>query len=558
MPYAADIAGQQIIDKEIAEHEAAIYRLRQRRNALSAIHNVPIDVLSLIFTAYKTLTVCDERGAWLNIMSVCHYWRDIIYDTPEFWCSISSDDDAVVDEMLERSRARPLHLYYAIHETFVQEFWTRHWPTIQRVVPPHGERIASISFRAFTSFGRFFAELFYYMKTCPNGLPSLREVRLERILDRPGSMVEPYLSSDIPFNSMPSLNVLHLEQVYMNQFIPPVQSLTNLVVTTPDGISLNWIINVLQQLPNVEHVELGKVLRSPPHEIWAISKYHAPLSVPLPRLQYLDIRGQELTVGRLFRFMAVAGSARATVMLNLAPRIADTEVTRNLGYLKPLLSQLTSARTIGRVTTRMQNALKQCSLELYSPGQISPFLDLLIPFEIAELPKYTYTNWISASLSLSTVSDLTIQDDTAHDTSAVSWSNYLTSFTSLKTLTLVDISLNDIQVILCSSTSTLKTTELEVITLTSIHSPLLELPLLIDFLKKRREHGCPIHRLVIKKCSLQRELIDTLREHATVDWDGVEEVEAWDWWAHEPNFFHFYTSDLHLISSPVEDMPESP
>ncbi|KAJ8502175.1 hypothetical protein ONZ45_g11891 [Pleurotus djamor] len=538
MPYAADIAGQQIIDKEIAEHEAAIYRLRQRRNALSAIHNVPIDVLSLIFTAYKTLTVCDERGAWLNIMSVCHYWRDIIYDTPEFWCSISSDDDAVVDQMLERSRGRPLHLFYAIHETFVQEFWKHHWPTIQRVVPPHSERISSISFQAFTSFGRFFAELFYYMKTCPNGLPSLREIQLERILGQPGSMHEPFLSPDLPFNSMPSLNSLRLEQIYMNQFIPPVESLTNLVVNTPDGLSLHWVITVLHQVKNIEHVQLGKVLPSPPHEFGVISKYHAPLSVTLPHLQYLEIRGIDLTVARTFHFMTVAGSARATVMLNLTPRIADTEVTRNLGCLTPLLSQLTSARTIGRVTTRMQNALKQCSLVLYSPDEISPFLDLLIPFEIAELPKYTYTNWISASLSLSTVSDLTIQDDTAHDTSAVSWSNYLTSFTSLKTLTLVDVPLDDIPVILCSSTSTPNTTELEVITLTSIHSPLLELPLLIDCLKKRREHGYPIDRLVIKNCSIQRDLVDTLREHASVVWDGVEEVEAWDWWAHEPNFLY--------------------
>ncbi|KAJ8453666.1 hypothetical protein ONZ45_g19619 [Pleurotus djamor] len=100
MPLLTDYDAQDRIDKELDFHRSAIQRLSSRRNELSAINQLPVDILSHVFVIYKEMfdpfkesddkdAGSNMKGGWKNVLCICAHWRTIILDTPRFWTSVA-------------------------------------------------------------------------------------------------------------------------------------------------------------------------------------------------------------------------------------------------------------------------------------------------------------------------------------------------------------------------------------------------------------------------------------------------------------------------------------
>ncbi|KAF6749931.1 hypothetical protein DFP72DRAFT_533017 [Ephemerocybe angulata] len=123
---------QQALELEIAKLEQVLASLKRRRNALSAISQLPTELMHRIFylsirypaeahgKAWTRLSNLDDTRR--SISHVSHDWRTIALEWPKLWSEIHIKNTPKVeylDLIRERARAIPLSLmtHWITHST---------------------------------------------------------------------------------------------------------------------------------------------------------------------------------------------------------------------------------------------------------------------------------------------------------------------------------------------------------------------------------------------------------------------------------------------------------
>ena len=87
--------------------EDSIQALKSRRNALSPISRLPVEILCNIFSlSILCSPVCPE--SWTNFSQVSHHWRSLALGAPELWTNIPLRYSCWAQEMLIRSKRAKL------------------------------------------------------------------------------------------------------------------------------------------------------------------------------------------------------------------------------------------------------------------------------------------------------------------------------------------------------------------------------------------------------------------------------------------------------------------
>src|SRR5580692_3705750 len=103
------------IDRQLAEAEALVIRLRQRKNEGAPISRLPIEILIQVFSYYPASDRHPHIRSrspppWLAVTHVCQRWRDAALSCPFLWVDIISTNFRWTEEMLERSSDVPIHI----------------------------------------------------------------------------------------------------------------------------------------------------------------------------------------------------------------------------------------------------------------------------------------------------------------------------------------------------------------------------------------------------------------------------------------------------------------
>ncbi|KAJ8456638.1 hypothetical protein ONZ45_g18642 [Pleurotus djamor] len=563
MPFFTDFAGQKRIDQQILEHEAAIYQLKLQRNALSGAHNLPGDVLSIVATIYKELSLHTHRGSWLNILAVCARWRGIIPNLPQFWATISSKDSRFIDTMLRRSHQMPLRLHYRLdHRLTTFSIWNMFWEAVAAVTSTQQtHEIETMSVTYAVVYPPFSAKLRSVLQSSPTTARSIRSLRLVGEVTTPDDYfsttlpaIPPtyHLESQILLESMTSLRSLELVDVLVPSDIPPLPSLSTLNVSCSaeywHGLSLQWVLSVLRHTPNVEFVTLGVLGFSHRPEV-------DELHISLPKLRTFNVETDELQSFKLFDHLDLGLHGHTHTTVTLVPNHTETHNAPSPFALTPTcFSQTMSGfRSIPleKVAIYRDDLFSEFHLSLFSPGHSAPFLNLDLPSQCFDL--HHYTGWFSSRcLSLGSVTELSIDDATIRVASKVSlsWIDFFKLFANLKVLNLASVQSNDLTVILRSLLCLDGTSyvprptmpNVEVMSFSRIDWTYVTIsPLSFRGSLQRREaprpstyhaHGLDQHlKFIITRCTIKEEKVEMLRKHVSVDWDGVSEEETRPWWA---------------------------
>ncbi|KAJ8507190.1 hypothetical protein ONZ45_g10410 [Pleurotus djamor] len=517
------------IDEKIAEHEAAIRRLKSQRNDLSAAHNLPSEIISVIATSYKELNVFTGPGSWLNILSICARWRRMILDLPHFWATISLDDTPFIETMLKRSRHAPLSLHHMLAHPFSVDLFTTLHNLSNRSVP-QSTNIDTISITIDTDSLVHSVLLVLFIHQNLQALASIKTLRLTQDVWQRNTTETLFFpdreSHQLLSERMTSLRTLELINVLLPIDIPPLPSLLNLVVSCPPsscGLSLFWVSHILQQTPNIENIHLSVLRKTTLSETTDDEVDMHRIS--LPRLKFLDVVIDDLEGFKLFELIDFPRQTRINVILLSFNTSPFPSLESSWALTATQFSHIMTGfrgKPLGKVTIYRNEFFGEFKLQLYSPNCEFPFLDLDLPSACFDL--HHYTGWSSPEvlppLSFDSVTELTIDDNTLRvdSTSSLAWPDFLRPFTSLKVLHLAHITPNELPIILQNVTT------VEVVLFASIDWTFVQL-----------ETSSFLHRwhlnFVITKCTINQEQVDMLRQLISVDWDGVTREETpQEWW----------------------------
>ena len=100
-----------IIDRDIAHLEESIRALKSRRNELSPISRLPVEVLCNIFSLIEDNSIFylgRSPESWSNFSQVSRHWRSSALSAPELWTKIPLSHPQWAQEMLTRSKKAKL------------------------------------------------------------------------------------------------------------------------------------------------------------------------------------------------------------------------------------------------------------------------------------------------------------------------------------------------------------------------------------------------------------------------------------------------------------------
>jgi hypothetical protein len=104
-----------VLDRQLAEAEALVMHLRQRKNERAPVSRLPVEILIQVFSYYCASdryphTRFRTPPPWLAVTHVCQRWRDAALSCPFLWDEIISTNHRWAEEMLRRSRDVPIHI----------------------------------------------------------------------------------------------------------------------------------------------------------------------------------------------------------------------------------------------------------------------------------------------------------------------------------------------------------------------------------------------------------------------------------------------------------------
>ncbi|KAF6745555.1 hypothetical protein DFP72DRAFT_925553 [Ephemerocybe angulata] len=212
---------QQALELEIAKLEQDLASLKRRRNALSAISQLPTELMHRIF--HLSIRYPDEaRGRdWTPLLNledtrrsishVSHDWRTIALEWPKLWSEIHIKNTPKVEYLdLIRERARGIPLSLMTH-------WITHStvPAVRHVFQTEGARLKSVALLDPVSVLR---DLLPELKACSNTIEFLE---LDNLASHPLS--PPDLTETDALYNFPKLRHLRIS-AWETLVLPPLSS----------------------------------------------------------------------------------------------------------------------------------------------------------------------------------------------------------------------------------------------------------------------------------------------------------------------------------------------
>ena len=101
-----------IIDRDISRLEEKIRALKSRRNELSPISRLPVEILCKIFSLIENKFCFSHfKSSWTNFSRVSRHWRSSALSAPELWTKIPLNHPRCAQEMLIRSKMAKLTIW---------------------------------------------------------------------------------------------------------------------------------------------------------------------------------------------------------------------------------------------------------------------------------------------------------------------------------------------------------------------------------------------------------------------------------------------------------------
>ncbi|KAJ8507695.1 hypothetical protein ONZ45_g9962 [Pleurotus djamor] len=524
MPLFTDLSTQIAIDKELAFHRAAIQRLSLHRNKLSAVNQLPIEVLAHIFLIYKDgFHLFEEKedefegsnmeGHWTNVLCVCTHWRNIVLDTPRFWSSVALSPGVLIQDpsLPRRSKLLPLSVYFAIFQhdeetscynpeelSAVEEFVSKNLFRCRRIFLGFEYPTISDFESLLTIMGRYSA-------------PSLRSLEIRLNPDEDGDFpnLEIYQISSSSLGFMSSLFVLKLIDVLIPLECPHLPHLNTLVVESTARIRtlpVDWIVAFLRKMPNIEFVHLDEVSSSSPTP-------SSSARVSLPALRSLDICGEDCSAAAIFDVLDTPlASLKTSYTTHYAFHNSD------ISALNRFCTAFTSAQPDSTAFKLVMNLRsRDLSLRTFDDDASSPTLTLCL--QDIEIPSFLEA---CSKTPLSQVTELSVQIRCL-DIGISEWQHIILGCVNLQSL---DFSQSDLSIRHYIPPAgnprlgTLSFTDIDVrgLEATSKLNDLMNT--LKDYCNQRREAGHGLQKVIVRECHIPSGHIDALREVVEVDWDG--------------------------------------
>lgn len=103
------------LDRQLADAEALVLRLRQRMNERALVSRLPVEILIHIFSYCPASDLYPHvrhrpPPPWLAVTHVCRRWRNAALSCPFLWVEIISTNFNWTVAMLERSKDLPVHV----------------------------------------------------------------------------------------------------------------------------------------------------------------------------------------------------------------------------------------------------------------------------------------------------------------------------------------------------------------------------------------------------------------------------------------------------------------
>jgi len=221
---------------------------------LRPVNKLPPEILSHI--ARYLLNEKDEDALRIvPLTHVCRYWRESIISSPEHWTLISSRDDGLATESLERAKAAPLKICLDM-EIIQEQSSPGFWHDIIKPYIQNAETLVVISIATSEEFTEMFPNF-------PKSMPNLRRLKLEMwedcwdpsvdVFESPAHTLEDLSLIDIPLS--PSLLklrtltalTLHHDSYHHNQFNLHLDTLLNFLEENRSLTSANLRIGFTER-----------------------------------------------------------------------------------------------------------------------------------------------------------------------------------------------------------------------------------------------------------------------------------------------------------------------
>ncbi|KAF9047121.1 hypothetical protein BDZ89DRAFT_1058191 [Hymenopellis radicata] len=235
------------INAEISKHEETIRCLKSRRNALTLISRLPVEVLCHIFILTSREST---QSQCIQVSHVCTQWRNAALGCPALWSNLTfKSAPEWVHEMIKRSMEAPL----IINANMV--YGT---PMMRNAVAAALKRIGRTV--ELTLSGPI-DDMQTTFLSLHQPAPFLRVLSLTQIPVPLSTRLS--IPDDLFSGYTPSLRKLTIQFCQLGWNSTLLKNLTHLVVRSPgeDGVaSIDELLPVLRNMPLLEHLELYDAL----------------------------------------------------------------------------------------------------------------------------------------------------------------------------------------------------------------------------------------------------------------------------------------------------------
>ncbi|CAL1701491.1 unnamed protein product [Somion occarium] len=591
------------------EIQGNLLQLQTKFNSFAPISRLPVELFTMILMICRSFSSETEEYPYLrerdyghetviHITHTCRAWRNLALSYPSVWTVIHSDNPAYIKACIKRSGKLPLSVDYDSHPHTSREFWN---PTvIERALRVVSKGLPRICRLKISCLSDWCFDVFDLEEQTKLSLPLLESLELNLPNDTPYWISSYSLTRWFLSHTLPSLKRLYVADLGFEWWKPqgiPVH-LTDLTIkmhdyeqgSAHDRCSMAEVLASLRQLPALQHLDLEQALPDYPQgDDWPELKVpEESQRVLLPHLKALRLVSILLGSVHLLNHLKIPSTAVVSLMGEVEE--AWMEPTIISPYLMPVLT--------GKSTIEMHAPILAFGIEPCREGPTEVSFNAhrtLLPLEtlreFTTLQNFDLTVW-PVSKVLPSIMQFCYGFHDALRTVQTLWlgsvhpltvEDFLTMFRHLKDLRTLELNEFNVKILpeLLMSPDTNSTSDkgnLVFPHLTTVeiswftfkgqdHGGIAEDAFwkeLIDALKRRKERGFGIRKLIFRDCTnigegdgkFVQSLFPSIVEDARIEWSGKVDSVAHllgDWEESD-----CYTSDSdEFMSLSDEDLDDS-
>ena len=282
-----------IIDCDIARLEESIRVLKSRRNELSPISCLPVEILCNIFKLSLIESHWQARSpdSWTNFSQVSQHWRTSALSAPELWTNIPFNYPRWAQEMLIRSKMANL----TIRSSSSLEIPDSNNIEIIRSSLYEMNRVAEIKFAAIT--GSYLKKIF---QDLPKSAPQLHTLCLRAFSSGTAfSILDDFLCDT---ERLQHVDLINCKISWDSRLLTGLTRLT-LHDSLEANSSIIQVLHALQRMPALTDLHLGVSIPDDSEDL------STQVVVDLPCLRVLDISDKVGALTAVLRHIIFPSSA---------------------------------------------------------------------------------------------------------------------------------------------------------------------------------------------------------------------------------------------------------